>query len=79
MNLTQYKLIIGKNIKINGIEYNEVVDVSKLCGNFKVEGEIASKHNHTLESAIELVESLIPDKEKAIDDYTEELIMSGVI
>lgn len=79
MNLTQYKLLIGKDIVIDGVEHGQVADVSKLCGDFVVEGSILSKHNHDLESAMKLVESLIPDTNTALDNYTEELILSGVI
>lgn len=79
INLTQYKLLIGKDIIIDDVEYSDKADVSKMCGFFTVNGEITSKHNHDLESAMELVKSLIPDQEDVIDEYTLELIDQGVL
>lgn len=62
MNLTQFKIIRGINIVINGIEYGTEADVSEMFGECIVEGTIICKHNHTLDTSIKIVESL--DKKK---------------
>ncbi len=58
MDLTQYILLTGNNITIDGVQCGASADVSKMCGEFDVKGNVISKYNHTLDSAIDIVKQL---------------------